>query len=176
MSSISNLSVVLLVLPVSLFTLQNFKLNSAREIVSKLTGPNGDIDWLNCGVTKSGWRPPKITIDNIIIQDIDSDGVFAPCKRFLWMFEEHAKENGLHPTMLVSTAMQESGCNPETIGGAGEQGLMQLTKDKCRGAPGGNCRDPVSISHMISEREIHRSIVFQYRPRGSILEVPAGRD
>ena len=41
--------------------------------------------------------------------------------------------------------MQESGCNPNAVGGAGEQGLMQITKDKCGGAPGGNCQDPVSF-------------------------------
>lgn len=45
--------------------------------------------------------------------------------------------------MLASFAMQESSCNPNTVGGAGEQGLMQLTKDKCGAAPGGNCKDPV---------------------------------
>jgi hypothetical protein len=45
---------------------------------------------------------------------------------------------------LASFAMQESGCNPETVGGAGEQGLMQITREKCGGAPGGNCREPVS--------------------------------
>jgi soluble lytic murein transglycosylase-like protein len=39
--------------------------------------------------------------------------------------------------------MQESSCNPNTVGGAGEQGLMQLTpNDKCGGAPGGNCKEP----------------------------------
>ncbi|EGO25378.1 glycoside hydrolase family 23 protein [Serpula lacrymans var. lacrymans S7.9] len=38
--------------------------------------------------------------------------------------------------------MQESGCDPSTVGGAGEQGLMQLTSDKCTNAPGGNCQDP----------------------------------
>jgi len=38
--------------------------------------------------------------------------------------------------------MQESGCNPNTVGGGGEQGLMQITKEKCVGAPGGNCKDP----------------------------------
>lgn len=41
--------------------------------------------------------------------------------------------------------MQESSCNPGTVGGAGEQGLMQITKDKCGGAPGGNCKDVVSV-------------------------------
>jgi hypothetical protein len=33
--------------------------------------------------------------------------------------------------MLASIAMEESGCNPNQIGGAGEQGIMQITSDKC---------------------------------------------
>ncbi|KAG1808194.1 glycoside hydrolase family 23 protein [Suillus subaureus] len=37
--------------------------------------------------------------------------------------------------------MQESSCNPSIVGGAGEQGLMQLTSDKCVGAPNGDCQD-----------------------------------
>lgn len=41
-------------------------------------------------------------------------------------------------------ALQESSCNPATVGGNGEQGLMQLTSDKCGDAPGGNCQDIVS--------------------------------
>lgn len=49
------------------------------------------------------------------------------------------------PIMMVSFALQESSCNPETVGGAGEQGLLQLTKDKCIDAPNGNCRDVVSF-------------------------------
>ena len=42
--------------------------------------------------------------------------------------------------------MQESSCIPTTAGGANEQGLMQITVDKCGGAPGGNCQDPVGVS------------------------------
>lgn len=48
--------------------------------------------------------------------------------------------------MIASIMMQESSCNKDTVGGGGEQGLMQITKDKCGGAPGGNCKDPVSAS------------------------------
>lgn len=33
--------------------------------------------------------------------------------------------------ILASIAMEESGCNKDTVGGAGEQGIMQITKDKC---------------------------------------------
>jgi len=42
--------------------------------------------------------------------------------------------------------MKASSCNPDTVGGAGERGLMQSTKDKCGEAPNGNCKDPVSLS------------------------------
>lgn len=48
------------------------------------------------------------------------------------------------PIIVASFANQESGCNPATIGGGGEQGMMQITPDKCVGAPGGNCLDVVS--------------------------------
>jgi soluble lytic murein transglycosylase-like protein len=58
------------------------------------------------------------------------------------MFEKYGGQYGIPPIMLASFAMQESSCNPNTVGGAGEQGLMQITKEKCGGAPGGNCRDP----------------------------------
>jgi len=37
--------------------------------------------------------------------------------------------------------MQESSCNPNEVGGAGEQGLMQITRDKCKEAPGGDCKE-----------------------------------
>lgn len=47
--------------------------------------------------------------------------------------------------MLAAFAMQESSCNPNTVGGAGEQGLMQLTKDKCGDAPNGDCKDIVCV-------------------------------
>jgi Transglycosylase SLT domain len=49
------------------------------------------------------------------------------------------------PIILASFAMQESTCNPSAVGGAGEQGLMQITPDKCKGAPNGNCKDIVSF-------------------------------
>ena len=33
--------------------------------------------------------------------------------------------------MLASIAMEESTCNADNVGGAGEQGIMQITADKC---------------------------------------------
>jgi Transglycosylase SLT domain len=47
--------------------------------------------------------------------------------------------------MLASIAMEESSCNPHATGGGGEQGLMQITPDKCKGAPNGDCKNIVSF-------------------------------
>ncbi|KAJ7497530.1 lysozyme-like protein [Mycena latifolia] len=121
--------------------------NGATKQITKTTGPNGSLDWLNCGVTGHGWNPPFMTVNDIVAVDLtqalkSSSTPFSPCSEFVWMFEKYADQYGLKAIMLASFAMQESSCNPATIGGAGEQGLMQLTKDKCGGAPGGNCRDP----------------------------------
>jgi soluble lytic murein transglycosylase-like protein len=58
------------------------------------------------------------------------------------MFEQYGAQYGIPAIMLASFAMQESSCNPNTVGGGGEQGLMQLTHDKCGGAPGGDCKNP----------------------------------
>jgi hypothetical protein len=44
------------------------------------------------------------------------------------------------PIFLAAFAMQESTCRPDVVGDQGGAfGLMQITKDKCGGAPGGNC-------------------------------------
>lgn len=69
------------------------------------------------------------------------------CTKFVHLFEKYGGQFGIPAIMLASFAMQESSCNPNTVGGGGEQGLMQITKEKCGGAPGGNCRDPVSFCH-----------------------------
>ena len=62
------------------------------------------------------------------------------------------------PIAIASIMMQESTCNKDTVGGGGEQGLMQITKDKCGGAPGGNCKDPVSSSPSVWFRVIHTAL------------------
>jgi hypothetical protein len=56
--------------------------------------------------------------------------------------------------------MQESSCNPSAVGGAGEQGLMQITREKCKGAPNGNCKD--IVSYLIHDFELtHRVYCHQ---------------
>ncbi|KAJ6587141.1 lysozyme-like protein [Mycena vulgaris] len=121
--------------------------NGASKKITSTAGPNGSLDWLNCGITGAGWNPPYMTVGDIVAVDLSqalkSPGTpFSACSNYVGMFEKYADQYGLKAIMLASFAMQESSCNENTIGGAGEQGLMQLTKDKCGGAPGGNCRDP----------------------------------
>ena len=68
--------------------------------------------------------------------------------------------------------MQESSCDPSTVGGAGEQGLMQITKDKCGGAPNGNWS--VSFQHTTTSfTNMHVS--KQQRPRESRAPINMSR-
>ncbi|KAJ7091163.1 glycoside hydrolase family 23 protein [Mycena epipterygia] len=138
---------VRMVLQVGLLIALLQNLNSPLESITATTGPNGSLDWLNCGVASGGWNPPYISVDNMIAADLSQaikspSTPFSACSAYVGMFEKYADQYGLPAIMLASFAMQESSCNPATVGGAGEQGLMQLTKDKCGGAPGGNCKDP----------------------------------
>ncbi|RDB25477.1 Membrane-bound lytic murein transglycosylase F [Hypsizygus marmoreus] len=119
----------------------------AIKQTTRTSGPNGNIDWLNCGVTSGGWNPPFIKVSDIKSVSLSGainsgKGPFLACTKYVHLFEKYAGQYGLPPIMLAAFAMQESSCNPNTVGGGGEQGLMQITKEKCGGAPGGNCRDP----------------------------------
>ncbi|KII92887.1 glycoside hydrolase family 23 protein [Plicaturopsis crispa FD-325 SS-3] len=116
------------------------------EEITAISGPNGNIGWLNCGINDGGWRPPYVKVDEIITVDLsdalkDPKTPFGPCKEYVPLFEKYGKQFNIPPILMAAFAMQESTCNPNTVGGAGEQGLMQITKDKCGAAPGGNCKD-----------------------------------
>ncbi|CAL1707375.1 unnamed protein product [Somion occarium] len=121
--------------------------SGATDKITATSGPNGQIDWLNCGLNGGGWNPPQVSVQDLVVKDLaqslkEPNSPFKPCEPFLGLFEQHARSNGIEPIMIASIAMQESGCKPNVVGGAGEQGLMQITKDKCGEAPGGNCQDP----------------------------------
>ena len=122
----------------------------STEDVTKLSGPNGHIDWLNCGFedNNSGWQPPYISIDDIITQPLSTavtkpGSPFKACSQYIWIFEKYGAQYDIPPIILASFAMQESSCKADAVGGGGEQGLMQISGDKCVGAPSGGCRDPV---------------------------------
>jgi len=121
--------------------------SGATKETTKTSGPNGNIDYFNCGINAGGWTPPVITVNDIVTADLGSaaksnGSPFKACSQFIGLFEKYAGQHNIPAIMIASFAMQESSCNPNTVGGAGEQGLMQLTHEKCGGAPGGNCRDP----------------------------------
>ena len=121
------------------------------EESTSTSGPNGSIYWLNCGITgEGGWNPPPVKVDQLITLNLtvvmaDPDNIFKPCAPYVQLFETHGKTYGIPPILMASFAMQESSCNPDAIGQGGEQGLMQISKDKCDGRSDEECRDPVSI-------------------------------
>ncbi|KAF9523993.1 lysozyme-like domain-containing protein [Crepidotus variabilis] len=121
--------------------------NGATKDITPTSGPNGAMDWLDCGFEGGGWNPPFVKVQDLVTVSLSEaiqkpGNPFGACKDFIEIFERHGNANGVPPIMLASFAMQESSCQPWQIGGAGEQGLMQITKDKCGGAPGNNCLDP----------------------------------
>lgn len=120
--------------------------SGAIEQVTATAGPNGSINFLNCGLDGAGWNPPYITVNDIVTKELSAvawnpGSAFTACQPYVDKFEQYGGQYGIPAIMLASFAMQESGCNPATVGGAGEIGLMQLTSDKCGNAPGGNCAD-----------------------------------
>ncbi|GAA5848558.1 hypothetical protein JCM8547_004551 [Rhodosporidiobolus lusitaniae] len=113
--------------------------------------PNGSLDWLNCGISKSnpsaGWTPPNgVTLARITTVSIEhalaNNHVWEPCRPYVKTFDKVANELGLPAILLASFALQESTCNENTMGGGGEVGLMQITPDKCQGRSAAACRDP----------------------------------
>ncbi|OBZ68247.1 hypothetical protein A0H81_11757 [Grifola frondosa] len=119
----------------------------ASKDISPTSGPNGAQYWLNCGVDGGGWNPPYVKVSDIVAKDLndalkESNSPFTACAPYVDLFYKYGNQFGVAPILIASIAMQESSCNPDTTGGAGEQGLMQITKDKCGAAPGGNCKDP----------------------------------
>ncbi|GAA5996174.1 lytic transglycosylase domain-containing protein [Rhodotorula paludigena] len=113
--------------------------------------PNGALSWLNCGIDKSkpssGWTPPAgVTLDRITTVSLEhalaTNHVWDPCKSLVHVFEKVGADTGLPAILLASFALQESTCNPNTMGGGGEVGLMQITPDKCGGRSAAACRDP----------------------------------
>jgi hypothetical protein len=108
------------------------------------SGPNGDENWLNCGVDGAGWVPPPVTLDNLIYRDLavvltEDGNPFDACSQYLSMFQDMEAETGIPTILLASIALQESGCNPTVTGGAGEIGMMQITSEKC--PQDGDCYD-----------------------------------
>jgi len=107
-------------------------------------GPNGKEDWLNCGVDGSGWTPPMVTHDDLIVVPLaeaiqDKSSPFKACSPYVSIFQKYGNQYGINDTVLAAIALQESSCNPNAD--AGTIGLMQITTDKCD-VPQNECKQP----------------------------------
>jgi len=105
--------------------------------------PNGAEAWLDCGVTSNtGWTPPVVTIDQLIVAELDNSSVFSGCTDYIDMMKQVGQEYKIPAIFLASFAMQESSCNPGATGPNGEQGLMQVTPANCPSNE--DCYDPMT--------------------------------
>jgi len=120
--------------------------------VQTTTGPNGQETWLTCGISQqdkgSGWNPPNATIDQIITLEGGlaaamkmNNSPYTACANYTNIFEAAGAEFGIPPLFIAAFALQESSCDPTTMGEGGEAGIMQISPDKCTKAPNGNCLD-----------------------------------
>jgi len=121
--------------------------SGATRNITATSGPNGDIDWINCGIADGGWNPPFVHVSDIVTVDLfsalkDSSSPFQACTSYISIFEKYGSQFKVPPILIASFAMQESTCNPKTVGEGGEQGMMQISQEKCAGAPNGDCLDP----------------------------------
>lgn len=63
---------------------------------------------------------------------------YEACRPHIDAFYKSAKQYGVPAILIAAIAMQESSCDASTIGHNSEQGLMQITSEKC---PGGYVSD-----------------------------------
>ncbi|KAG8213725.1 glycoside hydrolase family 23 protein [Butyriboletus roseoflavus] len=97
--------------------------SGATKQITALSGPNGNIDFLNCGLTSGGWTPPLMYVDDVVSVELSQvaynpGSAFSACKRFVPLFEKYGQQYSVPAVMLASFAMQESSCIPTTVGGA----------------------------------------------------------
>lgn len=74
--------------------------SGATEEVTKLTGPNGSMDWFNCGLDGAGWTPPNLKLEDIRSVPLDEaleddNSPFKPCKPYKEIFDKYGHELGI---------------------------------------------------------------------------------
>ena len=89
--------------------------NSAN--VTEFAGPNGSIDWLNCGITsETGWHPPFVRVTDIVAVNL-SQAVTSPaspfkrCAPFIALFEKYGRTFGseLEASFFFTALIQSCG-------------------------------------------------------------------
>lgn len=99
----------------------------ATAETTDVSGPNGNINFLNCGLNANGWTAPALHINQVKykgLSEVQDDSLFSACAPYFDLFNQHGAEHGVPPIFLASIAMQESSCNPSATGGGGEAGEL----------------------------------------------------
>lgn len=123
---------------------------------TKTSGPNGNIDWLGCGITSTGWTPPPAKVTDLVYADLSNissskTSPFKACAPYLSYFNAAAQSQGIPPIFLAAFAMMESSCNPNAVGSGGELGLFQITPDRCQGKSTAACKDPAFNTNIAAQ-------------------------
>lgn len=74
-------------------------LKRASDDSTKDAGPNGSLEWLNCGINDAGWNPQQMTMDDIISSDLawavqQDNSPFKACKEYVWAFTQYGEQYG----------------------------------------------------------------------------------
>ena len=89
------------------------------EQVTQTTGPNGSLDWLNCGIESGGWNPPFVRVTDLVTVDLDDaiaqGGPFTACKSYIWAFKQFGGEFGRKFYFQFGPKMHEIDVELETF-------------------------------------------------------------
>ena len=82
-------------------------LTAPTEKVTATAGPNGQLDWFNCGVDGKGWAPPYVSVSDIVTSEladaIQQDGSpFKACSQYVDTFYKYASQHGREWCFLAS--------------------------------------------------------------------------
>jgi hypothetical protein len=86
------------------------KISLSSEQVTAVSGPNGNIDWLNCGINDNGgWQPPQVEVKDLVFVNLatsvkDNNSVFQPCSPYVSLFEKYgAQFSGMSAADLLTS-------------------------------------------------------------------------
>ncbi|GLI74772.1 hypothetical protein PoHVEF18_003020 [Penicillium ochrochloron] len=118
----------------------NPKAQGATDDVTPSTGPNGSEDWLNTGITSTGWTPPYLALSDVLHISLSQfySTIGSPCAQYDQYFQSASSKYSIDPVILAVIAMQESSCNASA--GGPTPGLMQVS---CDNYPNGVCTDSI---------------------------------
>ena len=56
-------------------------LNRPYKDIAASGGPNGSQKYLNCGIDGSGWNPPDVQVNDLVVKDLNEvrNNAFKPC-------------------------------------------------------------------------------------------------